>query len=100
MDAKLRIKQLLEERKWSEYRLAKECGISQSIITNMFRRNNAPTLPTLELICNALDISLSQFFLEGDDPVALTEEQKLLLSKWRTLTEEQKKAFLLLMDAI
>lgn len=100
MDAKLRIKQLLEERKWSEYRLAKECGISQSVITNMFRRSNAPTLPTLELICSALNISLSQFFLEGDDPVSLTEDQKLLLSKWRTLTEEQKKAFLFLMDAI
>ena len=100
MDAKLRIRQLLEDRNWSEYRLAKECGISQSVITNMFRRNNAPTLPTLELICNALDISLSQFFLEGNDPVALTEEQKILLSKWRTLTEEQKKAFFSLMDAI
>lgn len=100
MDAKLRIKQLLEERNWSEYKLAKKSGISQSVITNMFHRNYTPTLPTLEAICKALDISLAQFFLEGDDPVVLTEEQKSLLSKWRTLTEEQKKAFLSLMDAI
>ena len=47
MDAQKQIKKLMEERGWTDYRLAKESGLSHSTVTNMFNRNNAPTLPTL-----------------------------------------------------
>lgn len=50
MDAQRRIKQLMEERDWTDYRLAKESNLSHSTVTNMFNRNNAPTLPTLEAV--------------------------------------------------
>ena len=43
----------MDERGWTEYRLAKESGLAQSTITNMFNRNNAPTFSTLEAICGA-----------------------------------------------
>ena len=62
MDAQRRIKQLMEERSWTDYRLAKESGLSHSTVTNMFNRNNAPTLPTLEAVCEAFGITLAQFF--------------------------------------
>ena len=65
MDAQKRIKQLMEERGWTDYRLAKEANLSHSTITNVFKRNNAPTLPTLEVICRAFGITLAQFFAEG-----------------------------------
>lgn len=100
MNTQKRIRQLMDERGWSEYRLSKEAGLSQSTISNMFTRNNAPTLPTLEAICRAFGITLSQFFSEGDNPIELTEEQKLLFSKWITLTEDQKRKLLDLMDSI
>ena len=58
MDAQKRIKQLMEERGWTDYRLAKEANLSHSTITNLFKRNNAPTLPTLEVICRAFGITL------------------------------------------
>ena len=64
MDAQRRIKQLMEERSWTDYRLAKESGLSHSTVTNMFNRNNAPTLPTLEAVCEAFGITLAQFFTE------------------------------------
>ncbi len=54
MDAQKRIKQLMEERGWTDYRLAKESSLSHSTITNMFNRNNTPTLPTLEAVCAAV----------------------------------------------
>ena len=38
-----RMKQLMEERGWTDYRLAKEANLSHSTITNVFKRNNAPT---------------------------------------------------------
>lgn len=80
MDAQKRIKQLMEERGWTDYRLAKEFGLSHSTVTNMFNRNNAPTLPTLEAVCRAFIITLAQFFSENDES-PLTEEQQKLLHK-------------------
>lgn len=53
MDAQKRIKELMAERGWTDYRLAKEANLSHSTVTNMFNRNNAPTLPTLESVCQA-----------------------------------------------
>ena len=99
MDAQKRIKQLMEERGWTDYRLAKEASLSHSTVTNMFNRNNAPTLPTLEAVCKAFGITLAQFFSEGDED-SLTEEQRTLFSKWSTLTEEQKHYLLGLMSTM
>lgn len=81
----------MDERQWSEYRLAKEAGLSQSTISNLFRRHNAPSIATLESICNAFGITLAQFFSDGNSCVVLTEEQKYLFDRWIALTEEQKR---------
>ena len=78
MDAQKRIKQLMEERGWTDYRLAKEANLSHSTITNVFKRNNAPTLPTLEVICRAFGITLAQFFAEGGEAVFLSAASHLL----------------------
>lgn len=99
MDTQKRIRELMEERKWTDYRLAKEANLSHSTVTNMFNRNNAPTLPTLEAVCQAFGITLAQFFA-NEDEMTLTEEQQMLFAKWSTLTERQKQILLELMDAI
>ena len=75
MDVLERLRGLLDERGWTEYRLAKECGLSESTIANIFRRNSVPSITTLESICNGFGITLSQFFADGD-MVELTPEQK------------------------
>lgn len=99
MEAQKRIRQLMEERNWTDYRLAKESGLSHSTVTNMFHRNNAPTLPTLEAVCAAFGITLAQFFTEGNSP-EMTEEQRTLFAKWSALKEDQKNALLALIDTM
>ena len=89
MDAKARIKELMEERGWSEYRLAIASGLSQSTVANIFNRNTTPSVATLESICNGFGITLAQFFAEGD-MVELTEEQNEMFAVWSALTREQK----------
>lgn len=89
-----RIKNLLDERKWSVYKLSKVSGISQSTLSNMFTRNNDPSISTLENICAAFGITLSQFFAGEGEMVALNFEQAEMLEKWSTLTPEQKRALL------
>ena len=89
MDAKAIIKELMEERGWSEYRLAIASGLSQSTVANIFNRNTTPSVATLENICNGFGITLAQFFAEGD-MVELTEEQNEMFAVWSALTREQK----------
>ena len=89
MDAKARIKELMRERNWTEYRLAIASGLSQSTVANIFNRNTTPSVVTLEAICQGFGITLAQFFAEGD-MVELTAEQKEMFNAWSTLTKEQK----------
>ena len=91
MDVHKKLRQLLNERGWTEYRLSKKCGLSESTLANIFRRNTMPSITTLEAICNGFGITLSQFFAE-DDMVELTPELKNLFDKWISLTPEQKDA--------
>lgn len=91
MDIHARLHQLLRERGWTEYKLSKECGLAQSTIGNIFRRNTLPSIATLETICDGFGITISQFFAEGD-MVELTPELKELFDNWVNLTPEQKKA--------
>lgn len=91
MDALQRLTQLMDERGWSVYRLAKNCGLSESTLANVFKRNTVPTITTLERICDGFGITLSQFFAEGE-MVELTPELKELFDNWVNLTAEQKKA--------
>lgn len=100
MDAQKRIRQLMEERDWTDYKLAKESNISHSTVANMFNRNNAPTLPTLEAVCKAFGITLAQFFSEGNGTDTLTEEQRALFAKWSTLSDDQKKVLFDLMNTM
>lgn len=89
MDAKARIRELMEERNWSEYRLAIASGLSQSTVANIFNRNTTPSVATLESICAGFGITLAQFFAEGE-MVELTEEQREMFSAWSSLSKEQK----------
>lgn len=99
MDTHKRLQQLLKERGWTEYRLAKNCGLSESTIANIFRRNTVPSIATLEAVCNGFGITMSQFFAEGE-MVELTPELKELFDNWLSLTPAQKKALMQMLWAI
>ena len=91
MNIQERIKNFMEFNGWSEYRLAKEADLPQSTISHLFKRNNAPSYPTIEAICRACGVTLSQFFAEQGEAVVLTDEQKELLLMFGGLLEGQKK---------
>jgi transcriptional regulator with XRE-family HTH domain len=97
MDIINHIKDEMNKRDWTEYRVAKEAGLSQSTISNIFKRNSIPSVATLESICNAFGITLSQFFCEGN-LTELSDEQKAMFDRWVTLTEKQKQILLDLIE--
>ena len=80
-----------EKRGWTEYRLAEESKLPQSTISSWYSKSMTPSFASLEKICTAFGITLSQFFADGNSPVDLTEEQRKMLDEWNTLTTEQKE---------
>lgn len=46
---------------------------------------------TLEALCKAFNITMAQFFAEGD-MVEITPELRELFDRWTALTDEQKAA--------
>ena len=99
MDVHARLRQLMAERGWTAYRLAKKGGLSESTLANIFKRNTVPSITTLESVCSAFGISLAQFFSEGE-MVELTPELKELFDNWVSLTPEQKQAALQMIRAM
>ena len=93
-DVLAEITRLRLERNWTEYDLAKHCGLSQSTISTWYRKGQTPTLQTLEKVCKGFGITLSQFFAEGQEPIALTSEQKEMVDHWSALKLQQQQIVL------
>ena len=92
MDINKKIENLRFQRGWSIYELAQEAGITQSTLTSMIKRGNPPKIDTLECICEAFGITLAQFFIEDEQLEILSKSEKELVSLFRKLPEEKKKA--------
>ncbi len=95
-----RILQLRGERDWTEYRLSVEADIAQTTISSWFQKNVNPSVASLEKICNAYGITLSQFFAFDNNIVDLTDKQRLLLDNWNKLPEHQQDIILELLKSM
>lgn len=95
MDCLKRIRELLDQRGWSMYQLSVKSGVAQSTLSNLFIRYNSPSVATLEKICKAFNISMSEFF-EQESPVQSLDDK--LLKLWHGLSDEKKEALLSLIS--
>ena len=99
-----RINQLLKERNWTVYRLAKESGLAYSSLNNIFIRDTVPSVFTLEKICNGFQITLSQFF-DTDTPIIptadmLSSDERSLIETYRTLTKSDKQLLMAYLNGL
>lgn len=88
------IRQLKNDRGWTDYRLASEAMIPQSTLASIYERNTPPKLDILEYLCNAFGITLAQFFQEDEMTEIVSEDEKHLLESYRRLSEQKKQALL------
>ena len=75
MDAIARIKELMEERGWTLYRLSQESGIAITTLINLLHHSKQPALQTIEIICESMEITLAEFFTRPSEPGGFTAEQ-------------------------
>lgn len=94
MNVVQKIRQLQNERNWTDYRLAQEANISQSSLATLFSRQTPPKLEMLQSICNAFGLTLSQFFLENENIEILSGTEKKMLQVFRKLSVKQQKALI------
>jgi transcriptional regulator with XRE-family HTH domain len=96
-----RIVEFRTAKGWSEYQLAEESGMTQSTISSWYRRHMTPSIPSLERICDAFGISLSQFFMENDaQPVFLTDKQVELINATNKLSPEQLDSLITFLETL
>ena len=101
MDILKKITEMRLEKGWSEYELAERSELPQSTISSWYRKNLVPSVPSLEHICMAFGITLSQFFL--DDRCfseTISQEQIDILKRWNKMTKEQQKKLAEFLDSI
>ena len=66
MDTMRRVNDLISQRNMTVYQLAKISDVSSSTLRNTKRREGQLSIDTIERICTALGITLSEFFAEQD----------------------------------
>lgn len=98
MDVATRIKELLRARNWSVNRLAVEAGLTSSTLYSIMEGTNNPTITTIETLCEALDISLCDFFKQS---TINEDEDNVILSMYHNLDSMDKhlvKSILLIIN--
>ena len=101
IDVLEKITKLRIERHWTEYQLAEASGLTQSTISSWYRKDMLPTLPSLIKICDAFNISVSQFFIEdNNNAVLLNDKQAQLINAASKLDAAQYNALLAFLNTL
>ena len=95
-----KIQQMQNDRGWSTYKLAYEAGLTQSTLSNMFARKTCPTVETLEKLCEAFGITLSEFFETDENKISLSKNELSFIRKYRTLSEKEKRSVITLIESL
>lgn len=84
-------------KNYSVNKLANLAGISQSYLRDVELGNKNPTVETLSYICDALEISLRDFF---DDSTISSISSNSLLQQIYKLSSKQQKALVNFIEAM
>lgn len=80
-----KIKELRKQKKWTINELSEKAGVSRAYLCNIENNTCNCTVGILKLICNALEISMRDFF---DEPVEhIPDRQKVYLVSWMSQNE-------------
>lgn len=95
MDVVARIKELMKAKGWNTYTLAMEAGLTTSTLYGVMNGRTQPTIVTIESLCIALNISLSDFFdIDNKTP----NEIELAINDYMKLSDKDKELINHLID--
>lgn len=92
-----KIDEMRIKRGWTFYKLAQESGLTQQTFTKWMEGKTTPTIQALKAVCDAFNISLADFFTDGN-LIEITPETKIILDNWKHLTKEEKYSIQLIIE--
>lgn len=93
IEIKNKIKNVLKEKNMNIYQLSLKSEVTEACIRNWYsKRNYAPSIESLYKIAKALDLSLSQIFLDNDATLyPVDSETKELIDNFILLDPDKKQ---------
>lgn len=91
-----RIGELMLLKGWTAYELSNQTGISTNAIYDWFKVGAVPTLQNIIKICEAMEISLEQFFCGGD--YKYTDEENEIIKEWVGLSDLERSTLMNLIE--
>lgn len=89
-----RIEKMRLERNWTEYELSRRSDLPQTTINTWYRKQQIPSLPSLEKLSDAFGVTLSELLADENDPIAITKADQEMLHLFHCLQPDQKKHLL------
>lgn len=97
MEVGKRIRHLREQKNYTINKLANLAGVSQSYLRDVELENKNPTIAFVSLICQTLDISLTDFF--KDDSQSEISHDPIVQAIYK-LSPNQKGALLTFLNSM
>lgn len=95
-----RYSRIVKNKGYSNYKVAKETGLSQSVFTNWKNRNTLPSTETLMKLCDFLDISLDMLLAtDNDNNAKQSPTRTYVLDQVNRATEAELEALSGYLDA-
>ena len=92
-----RIYSLLDERGLTRYKLSQKCKkkLARQTVYNAADGKKTTRIETLLIICEALEISVKDFFSFKDNvEIHLTEDERILIEGMRNMEEKKRERLL------
>lgn len=94
MDIAERLKKARIANNMTVYKLSQISGISETHIRDLERGDRNPSFDTLSRLAKPLGLSMSELFNESEEVSYLNENERELLSCFRSLDERQSNTLL------
>lgn len=91
MELSEKLKKICVVKGSTPYKLAKKAGISSSTISGFLKGKTKPRIDTLLIICNQLEISMTDFLDERGRMEKYVKEEEELVTVYRSLSDEKRR---------
>ena len=89
-----RIDSLRVEKSFSIYELAQRADLSENTLKKVYKKQGFPTVFTIYRLCQAFNITLSEFFMLDNNNRAFSKKELELLERFSKLSPKAQDALL------
>ena len=89
----------LKKKGWTKYELTNQTSLSSGTVYEWYNNHSTPSLKNIQTICEALDVSLSEFFSTTKEEKIGAYEDKLF-GLCSQMTDAQRESLLIIAQSL